>query len=104
AREKLGEARGGCSDPVDRPERSGRKPEHQRDECRKERMIDFARQVHEQADEAEHPDVAGKGRAAAHAPVIAWGEATKQSTSAAAMNCFAPLAMTISWQCCALAN
>jgi hypothetical protein len=31
-------------------------------------VIDLARQVHEQADEAEDPDVAREWRAAAHAP------------------------------------
>jgi hypothetical protein len=34
-------------------------------------VIDFARQVHEQADEAEDPDVAGKARAIAHLLLIA---------------------------------
>ena len=34
-------------------------------------MINLARQVHQQADEAEDPDVAGKRGAGAHAPLIA---------------------------------
>ena len=34
-------------------------------------MIDLARQVHEQADEAEDPDVAGKGWARTHFSLIA---------------------------------
>src|SRR3954464_10153044 len=38
-------------------------------------MINLARQVHEQADEAEDPDVARKARASVHPIVIAAGHA-----------------------------
>ena len=71
AGDQLGEIGGRLGDPVDRAERGRRQAEHDRDERRQQRVIDLARQVHQQADEAEHPDVAGKGRAGAHAAVIA---------------------------------
>jgi hypothetical protein len=66
AGEELGETSGRLGDSVDRAERGSGQPKHQRDERGKERVIDLARQVHEQADEAEDPDVSGQARARGH--------------------------------------
>ena len=59
---KLGKIGGRLGHSIDRAERGRRQAEHDRDEGRQQRVIDLARQVHEQADEAQDPDVARKGR------------------------------------------
>ncbi len=66
ARSQLGEVGGRLGDPVNRPERRRRKPENDRHEGRQKRVINLARQVHQQTDEAQDPDVAGQRRARAH--------------------------------------
>ena len=48
------------------------RPEREGDERRQQRVINLARQVHQQADEAQDPDIAGEGRRGLHiAPLAA---------------------------------
>ncbi len=66
AGEQFREIRRGFRGTVDRAERRYGKSKNHRNEGRQERVIDLAREVHEQADEAEDPDIAGKGRTSGH--------------------------------------